>query len=222
MKGRLVTLERPLPEDAATIAGWTGPTAPSAPLSADASEFASGDDVADAIRDGVTRFFMIRTGQGRTVGVVHWRRVGQEQARRFFIGGAVGEPELWNKGFGGEALLLVIDHLFHIQNAHRVEFITGLYNKYMTMALTKEVGPMLEGVLRDYHYLDGCYHDAAMWSILRSEYYQVAAHLPDDVPGPMIPEADKAEARATLARYLSQDNETSLSSFSRHVDATPS
>jgi hypothetical protein len=121
------------------------------------------------------------------------------------IGGAIGDPELWSRGYGAEAFDLLIDHLFHARNAHRVQFTTAMYNKNV-LRLATRAGFVLEGVLREYYYLDGCHHDAVVWSLLRSEYYGVVEHLkrtdPDFALPETVSESDKVEARRIVAQYL--------------------
>jgi hypothetical protein len=109
--------------------------------------------------------------------------------------------------------MLLLDYLFHERNAHRVQATTALFNKHSMSVLTRGEF-VLEGVLRRYYYLDGEYHDATVWSMLREEYYAIAARMqqknPELTVTDLVPAADKAEARRLLADYLAKQRPTSL------------
>ncbi|WP_424890424.1 GNAT family N-acetyltransferase [Streptomyces sp. XH2] len=203
MKGRLVSLDRPTDADYAMMADWLGPASPTAVLTADTNEYATPEDLKQLNNSGRIRQFAVRDQDGVTVGTVNYRQSGP--AGNFIIGGAIGRPDMWQRGLGAEAFDLLLDHLFHSLNAHRMQFTTALYNKSV-LRLATRAGFVLEGVLRDYFFLDGRYHHAAVWSLLRHEYYEAVDILtrvsPTFVGPDLIPEEDKAEARELLRRHL--------------------
>jgi hypothetical protein len=59
----------------------------------------------------------------------------------------------------------------------------------------------LEGVLRDYYFLDGEYHDAVIGSLLRDEYYALVDAY-QIVPPNTISEGEKEQARKLLLEHL--------------------
>uniref|UniRef100_A0AAU2VA86 GNAT family N-acetyltransferase n=1 Tax=Streptomyces sp. NBC_00003 TaxID=2903608 RepID=A0AAU2VA86_9ACTN len=212
MKGRLVSLARPTDADYELMAEWLGPNSPAAVLTADTNEFATPQALRQLDESGSIRQFAVRDHDGRTVGTVNHRRSGP--AGNFIIGGAIGDPELWRRGLGAEAFDLLLDHLFHSLNAHRAQFTTALYNKSVLRLVTR-AGFVLEGVLRDFFFLDGAYHHAAVWSLLRHEYYEAVDILTRTSPsfvGPdRVPEEDKAAARDLIRAHLRKpDTETSF------------
>lgn len=203
MHGKMVSLERPNDEDYALTARWFGPDAAAAVMAATEGDVVTAEDFRRLDHTGALRQFAVRDRQNRTVGAVHYKSHGPVGG--YEIGGAIGEPEMWRRGLGAEAFELLIDHLFHTRNAHRVQFTTALYNKNV-LRLVIRTGFTLEGILREYFYLDGRYHDGAVWALLRSEYYEAVEHqrrtdpafsLPD-----VIPEEDKEEARRLVAEYI--------------------
>lgn len=145
-----------------------------------------------------TGYLMIKTLEGQRIGAIEW------SPKRYFdsyaMGMVVGDPSLWGRGYGAEAAILGLEMLFHDFNAHRVEVMVGAYNKPMMEVLTGGF-VQIEGVLRDYYFLDGEYHDAVVGSILRHEYYDpsAAARLR---PRDIIPASEKREARELLRKYL--------------------
>ncbi|MEU7254405.1 GNAT family protein [Streptomyces rimosus] len=207
MQGKLVRLERPADQDYELMAQWFGPDSAAAVMAATEGDVVTAEDFRKLDHTGGLRQFAVRDGEDRTVGAVHYKAQGPVGG--YVLGGAIGDPELWRRGFGAEAFDLLIDHLFHARNAHRVTFTTALYNKNV-MRLVTGVGFTLEGILREYFYLDGRHHDGAVWGLLRHEYYAAVEELkrtdPTFVLPDTIPEADKAEARRLLAEYITSPN----------------
>jgi RimJ/RimL family protein N-acetyltransferase len=139
---------------------------------------------------------MVRTLDGRTVGAVSWRTI--EYPGSFEIGVMVGDAERWGSGYGIEAELLLLEYLFDSLNAHRVQFTCGVFNKLAVSTFTS--GPIrIEGVMRDYYFLDGTYHDAIFGSMLRNEYYNF---MP---PRESVAAAEKEEAMAMLRDYMAKN-----------------
>ncbi|MEV7026639.1 GNAT family protein [Kitasatospora sp. NPDC093558] len=203
MKGRFVRLERPTPEDYELMAQWFGPNSAASTMSATEGAVVSAEDFRRLDQSGELRQFAVRDTAGTTVGAVHYKPHGPVGG--YSLGGAIGDPQLWSRGYGTEAFDLLLDHLFHARGAHRVQFTTALYNKNVLRLVTK-AGFVVEGILREYFYLDGQHHDAVIWSLLRHEYYAVLEDLRRTDPGfvmpDAVPEADKAEARRIVAEYI--------------------
>lgn len=201
-------LRWPDSDDYALVEEWLKPMSPTAALTGDANEMVLAADVRAANESGKVRYLMVDALDGTTIGVVNHRRVGS--AGSYAIGGAVGDPQRWGAGAGADAFTLLVDLLFHQLNAHRVEFTTASFNRH-TMSLLTKGGFVLEGVLRDYYFLDGQYHDRTVWSILREEFVAGAqAHAAISPVADLVPEQDKQRARTALAKYLASDPPTSL------------
>ncbi|MFC9236093.1 GNAT family N-acetyltransferase [Streptomyces decoyicus] len=227
MQGRLVTLEWPGDDDWAAIASWLRPGSPAAVLSGD-WELLGAAEVEAANRSGRVHHLVIRTKDGAGIGTVSYQRSGRIGG--FTVGGAIGSPELWRRGYGAEAVVLLVDYLFHQLDAHRVQVTTAGYNKGIIRLMTKTPF-VVEGILRDHCYLDGAYHDSIVWGLLRDEHYAslkpsadnrvLAVGLEDFVDGD-----DKAQARAVLAEHLTTTGRTALAEFldgapAHHDAATP-
>lgn len=138
-------------------------------------------------------FLMVHTNDDVAIGAVSWR-AGQYR-NSFEIGVMIGDDQRWQSGFGAESVFALLRLLFNSENAHRVEFICGAFNKPVIQACCAGL-IQIEGVLRDYYYFDGTYHDAIICSILREEYYS-AARAEETVP-----RADVNEAYHILRDYL--------------------
>nr|WP_277670364.1 GNAT family protein [Saccharomonospora viridis] len=211
MHSRLCSLQWPTRDDYQLIETWLRPMSITSALTGDMNERVSAEEVRAANESGKIRYLMVVRKNGDRIGMVNYRAVGS--AGSYSIGGAVGDPTRWNSGCGAEALWLLVDYLFHQLNAHRVEFTTASYNKH-TMSILTKGGFVLEGVLRDFYYLDGMYYDRTIWSILREEFEEAAVTYANVYPVQnLVPDKDKQQAQEAFSAYLASDPPTSLNSF---------
>ncbi len=73
------------------------------------------------------------------------------------------------KGYGGEAVQLMVDYLFLIKDTVRIQAETHPENIASQKVLEK-AGFTKEGNIRKSFFSRGVYRDTAMWSILREEW----------------------------------------------------
>ena len=85
--------------------------------------------------------------QGRPVGQVNYRDL-QPKGQSAEVGIGIGEPALWGKGLGREALGLLVKHLVDDLGVHRVSLSVLAYND-RAIASYKAAGFEVEGVERD-------------------------------------------------------------------------
>lgn len=139
-------------------------------------DFVSLNEMKEQMKQDKTRYVGVKTNAGRKIGFVSWHEVKTQG--NYQIGGTIGDPSIWDEGYGVEATKLIMDYLFHFKNAHRLQFITGLYNT-RTISMLMKHSTQIEGILRDYYFLDGKYHDAVICSVLRDEYYEYYEENPE-------------------------------------------
>ncbi len=72
----------------------------------------------------------------------------------------------WNQGYGAEALQILIDFAFDELNLHRIQLSYYSLNERARRCYDK-LGFKQEGVLKDYIYRNGKYHDKVIMSIIR-------------------------------------------------------
>lgn len=161
-----------------------------------ARRYVGPDDFKRMIESSRDNFLMVRTRDRRTIGAVSYR-TGMYRTS-FEIGTMIGDTTLWQAGFGLEAVIALFSMLFDSENAHRLEFICGVFNKPAVQACCSGL-IHIEGVLRDYYYFDGSYHDAIIGSILREEYYLMVR------PTQTIPRDVIVEAHQILREYLAKN-----------------
>lgn len=194
MEGNLVRLRAIKEDDYYSIGKWLTPSIVSS-LGRGANDFVQVDDLKKDIENGRTQYAMVLTHDDERIGFVSWEPLKYEG--NYMLGGIIGDQEKWDNGYGAEASLLIMDYLFHQKNAHKIQFINGLYNLRSVRFLIKN-GVVVEGILRDHFFVDGEFHDAVISSVLREEYYQD----PNNHPLDTIPSAEKEKVRKEIYEYL--------------------
>lgn len=94
---------------------------------------------------------------------VNWR------SRKAEIGIMIGRKDLWSKGYGSEAMRLIMKHGFETLNLHRLYLKVYATNPRAIRAYEK-VGFVLEGRLREATFDNGVYSDDLIMSVLRPEW----------------------------------------------------
>lgn len=196
MEGHLVKLRAIEEEDYELFAKWIIPSKTSS-LARGVNDFVTSKEVKADVESGNTRYAMVLTHDDRKIGFISW--ASQTYEGNYLLGGIIGDPELWDNGYGAEAGMLIIDYLFHYKNAHKLQFINGLYNARSVQFIIK-TKVVIEGILRDHYFIDGEYQDAIISSILRDEYYEYPGTDKID----SIPKEEKRKARDELDAYLNK------------------
>lgn len=91
--------------------------------------------------------------------------------RKAFIGIAIGDPGYISRGYGTEALKLLLDYAFGTLNLHRIELHAYAFNK-RAIDCYKKMGFKEEGRSREAHFADGRYQDIVNMAILDSEWHK--------------------------------------------------
>ena len=85
------------------------------------------------------------------------------------LGIGIFDPAHVGKGYGRDAIRVLLDWAFRIQNYRRIWLDTLASNERAIRAY-RACGFAEEGRLRQHYYYDGAYHDAVVMGILRSEW----------------------------------------------------
>jgi diamine N-acetyltransferase len=189
-----VTLAPVTGEDYVLLSQWvssdTGVYASGVKSHASAAEF---KEFLDRTND---EYLMVCAPDGQAIGTVSWAPAHTPGS--YIVGTMIGDPDMWGAGFGLEATILLVGMLFDSKGAHRVEFMCGVFNRRSVEIFCSGL-ITVEGILRDYYFIDGSYHDALIGSILRDEYYALRE------PSETIPARDKEEARRIVADFLEKN-----------------
>lgn len=81
----------------------------------------------------------------------------------------IGEPSDWGKGYGTDAMQILIRFCFMELNLHRVSLSVFAYNTRAIKSYEK-LGFVHEGAKREALYRDGIYHDMLLMGMLRREW----------------------------------------------------
>ncbi len=144
------------------VTRWLGP--PNLPSRAQQEKFiemasVSGDDA---------KYFAIETLDGKLVGDCGLRKIDWKSRKaEFFI--TIGEKQLWGKGFGSDALRIVIRLAFHRMNLNRL-WLSTLADNSRAVRCYEKCGFVREGLLRQESFVDGKYRDVFMMGLLREDY----------------------------------------------------
>jgi len=111
-----------------------------------------------------TIFFIIQKKDGINIGHIN----GFARGRTMEIGFAIIPPER-GKGYGTEAIQLMVDHLFLTKEIARIQASTDTRNLASQRALEK-ASFAKEGTMRKSWYAKGRYNDHYLYSILREEW----------------------------------------------------
>ena len=179
-RGRLVRLAAPSSEDAAIIARWSEDAEyqrlvelrPIRPLS---PELVVEREKARRGEPGLVEFRLRTLSDDRLIGfAMLYGLDGAHQAGRLAWG--IGEAAYRGKGYGADALQLVLRYAFDELNLHRVGAEVPAYNT-RALHVLERAGWRREGVLREALRRDGRWWDLLLLGILRSEWEQ-AGHAP--------------------------------------------
>ncbi|MBU5437302.1 GNAT family N-acetyltransferase [Tissierella sp. MSJ-40] len=83
----------------------------------------------------------------------------------------IGDKNYWGKGYGTEALKLLLDYAFLEMNLNRVSLRVFSFNKN-AIKLYEKVGFKHEGNSRQSLFREGAWHDIIHMGILQNEYLQ--------------------------------------------------
>ena len=95
--------------------------------------------------------------------VIDWRN------RSAGLGIVIGDKSLWGKGYGTDAMRVLMRLAFDKMNLHRLWLHVHDFNP-RAIASYEKCGFKREGVLRQNHFARGKYHDTIVMAILESEY----------------------------------------------------
>ena len=81
----------------------------------------------------------------------------------------IGDKGYWGKGYGTEALNILLEYAFLELNLHRISLRVFSFND-KAIRLYDKLGFYKEGIMRESIYRNGKWHDIIIMGILKSEY----------------------------------------------------
>lgn len=86
------------------------------------------------------------------------------------LGITIGDKDYWGKGYGKEAVKLLVEYGFHHRNLHKVWLNVHAKNERAIRAYTA-CGFVEEGRLRAHVWSEGAYDDLVYMGVLRDEWF---------------------------------------------------
>lgn len=172
-QGKLVRLAAPTPDDPAIMSRWTNNDEylrladddPARPLSASAMD---SRETTDNLFDSIG--FRLRTlTDDQLIGVVALFSIKWTH-RTAGMAIVIGEPAYWGKGYGGDALYLLLAYAFRELNLYRVGLTVMSYNT-RAIRLYEKAGFTLEGRTRGAICRDQQRFDMLSYGVLAEEWF---------------------------------------------------
>ena len=117
------------------------------------------------------KVFALETKDGVYLGGIGLNATNWEN-RNAEVGIVIGKKEHWNKGYGTDAMMSILDFAFNQMNLHRVYLRVFEYNLRGIKSYEK-CGFKKEGIIRDDRYVNGEYHDTIIMGILKGEFKKI-------------------------------------------------
>lgn len=89
--------------------------------------------------------------------------------RHSSLGIMIGDKQYWGRGYGTDAMRILMRLVFDKMNLHRLWLHVYDFNQ-RAIASYERCGFKREGVLREQRFYDGKYHDTIVMGILESDY----------------------------------------------------
>ena len=172
IRGTLVYL-RPLePGDAELVHGWYA-DARIASLMGDLPRSLAGRQQryeSSVATEGESHFLFVicRLEDDQPVGRTDLFEIDRRHGSAAF-GITIGDPAMWDKGYGTDAVNAVVDFAFGQLRLERLWLDTDAHNT-RAQAVYKKAGFVREGVLRHSWYQDGRWSDSVRMAMLRDEW----------------------------------------------------
>jgi len=114
---------------------------------------------------------VIETKEGIYIGQIGLHKIDWKN-RNAELGIVIGNKEYWGKGYGTDAIEVLLNHAFNQMNLFKVYLRVFEYNKRGIRCYEK-CGFKEEGRLRKNHFYNGEYYDEIIMGILKNEFIKI-------------------------------------------------
>lgn len=125
-------------------------------------------DFDEHVKDEDKSDFVIEV-DGKIIGDIGLHREKNRRAGVASLGVGINDPEYVGKGYGRDAINVLLDWAFRIQNYRRIALETMAVNERAIRAY-RACGFVEEGRMRQHEYWNGQYVDVVLMGILRDEW----------------------------------------------------
>ena len=106
--------------------------------------------------------------KGRPIGVMGLHRINW-QSRVATTGAIIGEKDCWNKGYGTDAKMALLEYAFNTLNLRKIMSSVKAFNE-RSLAYSLRCGYKIEGRLRDQCFANGRYCDEIILGVFREQW----------------------------------------------------
>ncbi len=110
------------------------------------------------------------------IGMISVREIDWISRRGHLAGIFIGEPELQNKGFGSEALFLMLKHCFQDLGLNRI-FTHILADNQASLHVFEKYGFSVEGRLKQHAFKNGQFKDVLLVGLCADDYFVNMSYL---------------------------------------------
>ncbi len=117
---------------------------------------------------------IIETSWGKPIGFISLSDIDKDN-HKAQLGMLIGEKEYWDRGYGSDSLVTLLDHLFFKQGFNRIGLEVFAYN-LRAKRLYEKTGFEVEGIQRQGLCRNGRYYDIFLMGILKESYVKKRKH----------------------------------------------
>ncbi len=115
-----------------------------------------------------SQHFTVLTKKGRPIGNASLMEI-EWLHRNAQLGIMIGDKAYWDKGYGTDTIMTLLDYGFSTLGLHKIELRLNVENK-RALTCYKKCGFKLEGKKREQTFHDGKYCDELIMSVLKSDW----------------------------------------------------
>jgi RimJ/RimL family protein N-acetyltransferase len=119
-------------------------------------------------REGELTLAIVAKKFSKTIGSIELKRINKID-KTASLGIIIGDKNYWGKGYGREAITLLLDFAFNVLNLHSVNLSVYDYN-HRAIKAYQAVGFKEAGRLRETRFWGGKYYDIIKMDILADEF----------------------------------------------------
>ena len=113
-------------------------------------------------------FVIVTLNEDKMIGSISLEKM-RNIHRTATLGIFIGEKEYWSKGYGSEAIKLLLDYGFNYLNLHSINLTVMSFNE-RAVKCYKKCGFKEVGRRREDKFVNGAYYDTIIMDILESEF----------------------------------------------------
>jgi len=115
--------------------------------------------------------FGIETLEGNLIGVLALMNINGKD-RTAISGTVIGEKEYWNKGYGTDAKMILLNYAFNTLNLRKINSFVVSHNK-RSLQYNLHCGYKIEGVRKKQIFLQGRYLDEILLAVFKPDWLPI-------------------------------------------------